>query len=162
MNSSPDHFDDLRRLLALKRHEQPPPGYFHHFSDKVLARIRAAEASDARPWWDRLLTHFYARPALACAFGLAISSLLLAGFTLSRGFESEMASAPQLQGPWFAATPEPSRALPVQISPTRYASRGDLVSFSSVSPVLPSDPQVGHFGPSGIKVQTASFKLGGY
>ena len=40
MSPDPENFETLRRLLVLKRFEQPPPGYFHHFAPRVIARIK--------------------------------------------------------------------------------------------------------------------------
>ena len=40
MNAEPENFDQLCRLLKLKRHESPPPRYFNDFSSQVIARIR--------------------------------------------------------------------------------------------------------------------------
>jgi len=45
MSSEPENFEALRRLLVIKRHEQPPPGYFNDFSRQVISRIRADEAA---------------------------------------------------------------------------------------------------------------------
>src|SRR5712671_3327302 len=49
---SPD-FKQLQRLLSLKRHEQPPPGYFHHFSREIIVRIKAGELGESAQarWW---------------------------------------------------------------------------------------------------------------
>jgi len=94
MYPDPETFDQLRRLLALKRHEQPSPGYFHYFSSQVIARIRAGERAapdtawgllwDA-PWLQRLWAALEARPVLAGAVGVACCALLLASVVLFDG-----------------------------------------------------------------------------
>ena len=94
MYPDPENFDPLRRLLALKRHEQPPPGYFHHFSGQVIARIRAGERAapdtawgllwDA-PWLQRLWAALEARPVLAGSVGVACCAALLASVVLFDG-----------------------------------------------------------------------------
>ncbi len=93
MQSEPEDFQQLRRLLALKRHEQPPPGYFHNFSSEVVARIRAGESLATETgasrsflefaWLHRLWDALETRPALAGAFGAAVCGFLTAGFLLS-------------------------------------------------------------------------------
>jgi hypothetical protein len=65
MEPEQNHFDSLRHWLALKRHEQPPPGFFDAFPDRVRARIRAGEEAAARPWWERWQEWLPLRPALA-------------------------------------------------------------------------------------------------
>jgi len=88
MSHSPDEFGRLRSLLALKRHEVPPPGYFDDFSRQVIVRIRAGDVAEERQGllsffagsrWLEALFSFQAKPALACVFGLAVCGVLLVG-----------------------------------------------------------------------------------
>jgi hypothetical protein len=79
MSENENDFEALRRLLALKRHEIPPPGYFEDFSARVIGRIRAAEAVRELPWLLRLLQAFENKPAYPVTFASALCTLLLFG-----------------------------------------------------------------------------------
>src|SRR5712672_3334967 len=93
MSPIPDDFEQLRRLLALKRHEQPPPGYFHGFSRQVIVRIQAGELGDAEEaslwsfsggsFLQRIWATLDARPALAGAFGVAVCGFFVVGALMS-------------------------------------------------------------------------------
>ena|ERR1041385_2247751 len=98
-------FNDVRRLLGCKRYEQPPPGYFISFSDRVIARIETEEPGSHSSWWSWLLGRFDAKPVLICAYGLAVSSLLFMGFRLSQVFDAELGTQSASTGPWLALTP---------------------------------------------------------
>jgi len=98
MNHDPESFEDLRRLLALKRHEQPPPGYFNQFSREVLVRIRAGErAPDSAvlerlfgepAWLRRVWSAFESKPVFAGGFGFALCAALVTGVFYSETGES--------------------------------------------------------------------------
>jgi len=89
MQQPEPQFDDLRRALKLKRHEQPPPGYFRSLSSQVITRLREndvhdrARALDAAsweaPWLTRMLDFFQGRPIYSGALGAAACLLLLGG-----------------------------------------------------------------------------------
>jgi hypothetical protein len=93
MNSEPENFEPLRRLLMVKRHEQPPPGFFDDFSRRVILRIKAGEAGDEAvgighllwktAWLQRFLSALEQKPAVAGAFSLGVCGLLLAGILCS-------------------------------------------------------------------------------
>ena len=82
MNQSPDDFDDLRRLLALKRHEVPPPGYFDRFPAQVMARIGREEASAPKPWWNSLFVSLAWTRLMAVANLAALAGVGIIGVTL--------------------------------------------------------------------------------
>jgi len=105
MTRPEDPFKEVQKLLGCKKYEQPPPGYFLSFSDKVIARIEAEEyVQYSSSWWSWLVERFDAKPAFVCIYGLAVSGLLFMGFRLSQIFEAEAATAPSLAGPLFAAS----------------------------------------------------------
>jgi hypothetical protein len=91
MSPEQENFDSLRKLLALKRHEQPPPGYFNGFSNRVIARIQAGEKGDNAlerlswdgSWFRRLWGLLDARPILAGAVGAGACGLLIAAVMYS-------------------------------------------------------------------------------
>jgi hypothetical protein len=101
---SPEHeeFEELRRLLAIKRHEQPPPGYFNNFSRQVIARIKAGETRAADSFLERLLARvpwlrtlwegFEAKPIVAGAFGVGVCGLLVVGLVSSERTDSTASS----------------------------------------------------------------------
>jgi hypothetical protein len=60
----------VERLIALKRHEQPPPGYFHLLPGRIINRIERGEGQYNS--WLKWRPSFSARPALAFALGLAV------------------------------------------------------------------------------------------
>jgi hypothetical protein len=91
MSSEPQDFESVRRLLVLKRHEQPPPGYFHNFSLEVIGRIRAGEGAQESSagwgWLTRMWSAFEGNPVMAGAFGAAVCGLLLWGMVASDQIE---------------------------------------------------------------------------
>jgi hypothetical protein len=88
MNPGQENFAELRRLLALKRHEQPPPGYFNSFSAQVIARIQAGEHQaqesalqrlvNETPWLRRIWALLDSKPVLVGAAGVTFCGLMLA------------------------------------------------------------------------------------
>jgi len=71
----------VRRLLALKRHECPPQGYFGKLSDEIMARLKSpspaqpARYSNWRQWW----FDFGCRPILLGAYSVSVCGVLLLG-----------------------------------------------------------------------------------
>jgi hypothetical protein len=86
MNENDNNFEALKRLMALKRHETPPPGYFNDFSSQVIARLRAGEKAEPvlygrlfneAPWVAAFVRYFGSKPAYVGAFSAAMCLLLL-------------------------------------------------------------------------------------
>src|SRR4051812_45339606 len=142
-----ENFDKLRTLLTLKKHEQPPPGYFNRLPGKILARIEASELAAESTWWDWLVARFDARPILACAYGFTISGLLLMGFRLSQVLQADpQAEAPSIGGGWLAATPDPITTMPGGFVQSHFANPAGLVNFSSTEPVVEFTPRRAEHG----------------
>ena len=158
MNSSPEEFDRLRKLLVTKRRELPPPGYFDHFSDRVMARIEAEGLVMRVSWWQRLFPEIDAKPVLACAYGLAITGLLMAGLGVSQSLDSDEGMPPALGNPSFAQTSAPARALPTGIVISRRLS-DPTDAASSINPVSMGGEPRSLFDMNQLTVEKASYRF---
>jgi hypothetical protein len=123
MNHDQQDFDALRRLLMLKRHEQPPPGYFSRFSREVILRIRAGERAPDHafeawfswPWLRTFWTALETKPALAGVLGASLCAMMLWGVvsTENMGTSSAVIASEPGAGPFELSRPSPSAMLDV-------------------------------------------------
>ncbi len=140
MKESKPNFESLRRLLALKRHEMPPPGYFNNFSRQVIGRIRAGEAgarsglsdreSGSMPWFLRLFQSIESKPVFAGGFATALCGLLLFGAVMAQ--RPETISQALLQPPAQDASP----LLASTTSPLSQPVNQFLIADNSTNPVV--------------------------
>jgi hypothetical protein len=129
MNSSPEDFKDLRRLVALKRHEKPPPGYFNYLPDQVQMRIERDDLSEYFTWWQWLVQKLDAQPVLAGAYAFAISGLMLLGFKLSQDLQQEAFGEASLLGNAL----DPSALQPGPALQRHFANPAPLLYFTDLA-----------------------------
>jgi len=160
MAVNPENFDQLLKLLALKRHEQPPPGYFDQFARGVIVRLKAGEAKreswladigEEASWLQKIWSLLEAKPVLAGAFGAAVSGLLLAGIIYAQRLElpSPTAGAPPPEE--FVLAP-PTRAVEADQS-------ASALLASSTNPVINPVVPAGLFDGVRLKAEPVSLKL---
>ena len=141
MNPEPENFDQLQKLLALKRHESPPPGYFNGFSRKVTARIQsnqkrrwqgpAALFLGDTTWLTEVWDEIRANPLLAGGLSTAVCTVLILGFIAS-GKNEPPSGSPRLAGDQTplrgvsAPAPTPSLAQSQPLSSTNPVTSGAL------------------------------------
>lgn len=130
---NPDEFESLKKLLALKRHEEPPPGYFDRLPGEVRARIAHAQASP-EPWWRRWLATWDFSPALATSYAVVAVTLVVGGIWMTKQPVAE-------GGPQIVTTPVPSVD----------ANLTNTIIASNAAPP-------GLFNPPSLPVQPAEFK----
>src|SRR5262245_46927882 len=116
MNPDSENFEQLRRLLALKRHEQPPPGYFEGFSREVIVRIRTGDQGGRDyegTWWQRFRALLEAKQVFAGAFGATVCVVLISGVLNS---EKAGMNATAMPGPMIE--PVHASVLPFSAGPS--------------------------------------------
>lgn len=161
MNENENNFESLRRLLAQKRHETPPPGYFNSFSGQIIARIRAGEArttetshSSEVSWLVKFLQAFELKPAFAGAFASALSLLLVFGIIYAErpdsGPQPILQTADQSIGSFAAMSPN---AL------TQPAIAADMTTSNNAATSL--QPVASLFGSQNVFAQPVSFTTSG-
>jgi hypothetical protein len=156
---NPKDFEALRRLLVLKRHEQPPPGYFNRFSREVILRIRAGERAPdhalenwfGAPWLRRFWTALETKPALAGVLGASLCAMMLwiVVSTENMSTSSAVIASEPFAGPFELSRPSPSSMLDVMPA-----------GFSSTNGV-PPQRQRSLFGGDWPKASLAKFPMNG-
>jgi hypothetical protein len=147
MNEQDSNFEPLVKLLALKRHEVPPPGYFNNFSSQVVERIRHHESAKGEgmlgtlfaeaPWLLRFVRIFDTQPAVAGTFASALFLLLVGGIVytdyspannpeslMSSQSDQTPASSPLVVSSGFLDQPGPA-------TPDQASSTNPVYSFGS-------------------------------
>ena len=67
----------LLRLLALKRHELPPPGFFDQLPSRILVSLRAGSEISELSWWDRVWQTVVQQPMVGLSYAtLGIGAVL--------------------------------------------------------------------------------------
>ena len=158
-----ENFESLRRLLSLKRHEIPPPGYFNNFSRDVIARIKTGETGEPAgglSWLRQLWETFETKPIFAGAFGAAVCGLLISA---AMSPEDNAASMPaQMGGVAVVAAPETARSSATQ--PSQMLAAFDQASGHSqaVSSTNAAEPSLNSlFDQAQIHAQPVSFGFSG-
>lgn len=149
MNAQPENFDRLKKLLALKRYEQPPPAYFENLSSRIMDRIEQQREIALLPWW-RKLALFDLRPAMVCGTGVIVCGLLAAGVITSLEVNNTAVAAPAQ----MVISGQPS--LEIGMPPTAPEEIQSSIEpvLSTVSTPSPFDQQLS------IRVQRVSFGFG--
>lgn len=151
MSNPQDNFEQLRKLLALKRYEQPPPAFFHQFTRRVIDRITAperyAESAEDRTWVERLWQYLEVRPWLAGAIGAIACGLLVFWIMHAQRVEWAQPTLPVITH----HVPEPS-AEPTALVQTD-TSTGQILA-SSTNPVPP-----GLFDPFGLRIERVNLSV---
>ncbi len=161
MNENEHHFDTLQRLLTIKRHEIPPPGYFNSFSNHIIAQIKAGESTarktatvETTTWFSKFLQLFEFKPAFAGAFASALCLLLFFGIFYAdqpeAGLQPFLQNSEQSMASFAAATPG---LLP--------AANGIAGMVSSNNPAGSLQPMGSFFGSENPLVLPASFSPSG-
>ena len=145
MNSAPEEFEKLQKLLKLKRYEQPPPGYFNNFSDRVINRLERQSEQGVLaevPWMRRLLGLLETNPVAAGLFGMSVCGLLISGIAWSQYRPpSEYSGSSASSGLNFAdsgasaATPEFTKTAGVD-------SLTPAIGFGATNPASLFDPHL--------------------
>jgi len=160
-----DNFESLRRLLALKRHETPPPGYFNSFSSQIVQRIKSGQTGGSTgaseelfahaPWLMRLMRAFEVKPMLAGGFAGALCLLLVLGIFVAD--RSDPTAQPLLSDATATVATTASLA---SVSPASLPqTMGQTGIVSSTNPVLSLQAMSPLFAQQNPLAQPVSFSL---
>lgn len=131
MSAPPEDFETLQKILAVKRHEQPPPRFFQDFSSKVLDRLQEPESLEATTWWQRMGLDFDLKPAFVCAWGVAVCGSMVIGIISSVNHQETPLPFAELAPLRVGAPASPSASL----RPDHWAATAPSVLDPTMTPL---------------------------
>jgi hypothetical protein len=155
MKTEQPDFEELQRLLNMKRGQTPPPHYLHGFSEKVLSRLHEPEPVLTGPWWRRgwgLLVE--SRPVQISILGLAVGGLLAAGLASSRSLEKREGTG-KFNDPSSLLASQGTNVPVATLLPD--ADRLETEVHSSTEAVLGTNLSVFHINTLGVRAEPANF-----
>jgi len=169
MNQKEHHqFEDLKTLLKLKQHEVPPPGYFNHFSDQVISRIRAGEAGGSQsfmerleaeaPWLVNFIRIFETRPGLIGGFATSLCLLLVLVVVFAERSEHAAKTLLTLSEPVATGNTAVSMTSPSLVAASD--ASGIVATTNPVTSLQPATTLFGEAGGSSL-FQPAGFMAAG-
>jgi hypothetical protein len=168
MNENQQNFDDLKRMLKLKRHEVPPPGYFNNFSDNVVSRLRSGEGSRGlslverlqveASWLASFLRIFETKPGVIGASATALCLLLVAGVVFADYSERSNKKVFELADPSGQPANNSVASLTAPMTSPLVAGPDSGGIVASTNPVTSLQPTMSLLGQPGTALfQTAGF-----
>jgi hypothetical protein len=130
----PKNFEELQKLLALKRREQPPQRFFARFSESVLGNLDKPESPATMSWLGRMGVHSDLSPAVLGAISVLLVALLAAA--IARAIRTEPAPPP-LPIPELV---QPPRTQPAEGQPLRIVPKPEEVPKSTDPVMAPDSP----------------------
>lgn len=155
MKPEAENFETLKKLLALKRHEQPAPGYFDSLPAEISARISDLDSERAdnkirgvqvAAWVHMTWNMLSARPILAGAFSVCLTSLVLWNVLSAYNRPNETMA----ENPFSSSINAPTWVAGQSASTTP-------VALSSTNPVFGSQAPSGLFDGPRLGAQPANF-----
>lgn len=109
MENDPSIDPKLIQLLAVKRLESPPPGFYDYLRGRVMRTISMERERLARPWWYRMFEEVTWQRGMAAANMVALAGvgvLAIATFHVAHSVANE-----EEEGQVYAAIPLPPEVL---------------------------------------------------
>lgn len=155
MNSDQENFEALRKLLSLKKYEQPPPRYFSELPSRIWVRIE--REGQTTSFWARLFSpNFGLSPALAYSFGLLACGTLVFGIGYSLKNESGQTANGSIANENLLMTAPGLAAKASELNLSNYQA----MQLASTNPVMNSEPLPSLFNSVPLQVAPANYTPG--
>jgi hypothetical protein len=148
MKSDSENFEALRKLMALKRHEVPPPGYFNRLPGSIISRIERGEGKLSL--LERISAEFTIRPAFAYAFAVAACGALTTSLYSVKTQSAAEGEQPAVATGW--RTGNTSQAFASEYNPSEPLHVANWLGNTNPLAIIPELPSLFSRGAQAVSV----------